>query len=226
MTAPSRSELTAREALVATARAMNTLGINRARAGNVSVRWREAGFSGFLVTPSGLAYDRIGAADMVALHLHGTPRDADAPVPSSEWRFHAAIYDARADAGAIVHAHSPFATALACHARSIPAFHYMVAKMGGPDIRCAPYARFGSVALATAAVAALQDRRACLLAQHGAIAIGRDLAHALETAVELESLAELYWRALQIGDPPLLSADEMTAVAGQFARYGQPVQGA
>lgn len=225
MTAPSRPELTARDELVATARAMNSLGINRARAGNVSVRWSEGSFAGFLVTPSGLAYDRIGAADVVALDQDGVPRDPDAPVPSSEWRFHAAIYAAHADVGAIVHAHSAFATALACHGRPIPAFHYMVAKLGGDDIRCAPYARFGSPALAAGAVAALHQRRGCLLAQHGAIATGRDLGQALETAVELESLAELYWRALQLGDPPLLSAKEMAAVAGQFARYGQPVKG-
>ena len=221
MTAPSRAELTLREELVTTARAMNALGINRARAGNVSARWHEGPFAGLLVTPSGLAYERIGAADIVALHLDGVPRDPDAAVPSSEWRFHAAIYGARPDVGAIVHAHSPFATAVACHGRSIPAFHYMVAKLGGQEIRCAPYARFGSAELAAGAVAALHTYSGCLLAQHGAIAVGRDLSHALETAVELEGLAEAYWRALQIGTPPLLSGEEMAAVARQFAHYGQ-----
>ena len=141
--------------------------------------------------------------------------------PSSEWRFHRDIYRARPEAGAVVHAHAPYGTTLACLGRGIPAFHYMIAVAGGDTIRCAPYATFGSQALSDHALAALEGRRACLLANHGMIALGPDLAAAFDLAVEVEALAGQYWRALQIGAPRLLSADEMADVLEKFRTYGR-----
>lgn len=210
-----------RERVIATALGMNAAGINRAKAGNVSARWRAGGFDGFLITPTGVAYDRLSPDDIVAVARDGEARGRLAP--SSEWRFHRDVYAARPDAHAIVHTHAPFCTTLACLGRGIPAFHYMVAVAGGRDIRCAPYATFGSQELADAAVAALAGRRACLLANHGMIAIGADLDRALGLAIEVESLAETYWRAMQIGEPVLLDDDEMDRVLARFATYGQPL---
>jgi L-fuculose-phosphate aldolase len=202
-----------RLAVVASAREMNALGINRSKSGNVSVRARD----GFLVTPSALPYDRTEAEDVVFVAADGTPHGRRRP--SSEWRFHRDIYAARADVHAIVHTHSPFATTLACLDRAIPAFHYMVAVAGGDDIRCAPYATFGTQALSDHAVQALADRKACLLSHHGMIALGATLDDALALAVEVETLAEMYWRALQVGEPALLTAAEMRQVLERFASY-------
>ncbi len=210
-----------RERVIATALGMNAAGINRAKAGNVSARLSAGGFDGFLITPTGVAYDRLSPDDIVAVARDGEARGRLAP--SSEWRFHRDVYAARPDAGAIVHTHAPFCTTLACLGRGIPAFHYMVAVAGGRDVRCAPYATFGSQELADAAVAALAERRACLLANHGMIAIGADLDRALGLAIEVESLAETYWRVLQVGEPVLLADDEMDRVLAKFATYGQPL---
>lgn len=214
------SELALRETVIATALAMNAAGINRGKSGNVSARWRDAGFDGFLVTPSGLAYAETTTDDIVAVSLDGEARGPR--VPSSEWRFHRDIYRSRPDAHAVVHTHSPFATSLACLSRGIPAFHYMVAVAGGADIRCAPYATFGTQELSDRALTALEGRRACLLANHGMIALGESLPRALALAVEVETLAEMYWRALQIGEPLVLGDEEMTLVLEKFATYGQP----
>jgi len=204
-----------REAIVAAARAMNAMGINRGTAGNVSAR--VAG--GFLVTPSGMRYEDLGTADVVRVAMDGTAHGVRKP--SSEWRFHRDIYATRPEAGAIVHTHGPYSAALACHGRGIPAFHYMVARAGGRDIRCAPYATFGTQELSDHALAALAGRRACLLAHHGAIAMGASLDAALALAGELETLAEMYWRALAIGEPPRLPDAEMDAVIAKFGSYGQ-----
>ncbi len=222
MTQPD-NERTLREAVVATAREMNTVRINRGKSGNVSARFESANFVGYLITPSGLPYAQTHAEDIVAISLDGDETTAiGVRLPSSEWRFHRDIYRARPEIGAIVHTHAPFATTLACVGRGIPAFHYMIAAAGGVDIRCAPYATFGTQALSDHAVAALAGRRACLLAQHGMIAIGVRLGEALALAVEVETLAEMYWRALQVGEPPLLSEEEMRVVLQKFASYGQP----
>src|SRR5215471_891323 len=210
------SEIELRREIIATALAMNARGVNRGKSGNVSTRIE----GGFLITPSGLAYESMSPADIVAMTLGGEPRGS--LLPSSEWRFHRDIYASRADAGAIVHAHSPFATTLACLGRDIPAFHYMIAVAGGKDIRCAPYATFGTQELSDHALRALEARKACLLANHGMIAIGATLAAALALAIEVEALAEQYWRALQIGVPNLLSDAEMDLVLAKFKSYGQP----
>jgi len=176
---------------------------------------------GVLITPTALRYEKLLPADLVFLRLaDGAP--SGGREPSSEWRFHLDIHRARPEFSAIVHTHSPAATALACHGRGIPAFHYMVAVAGGPDIRCAPYATFGTQALSDHAVSALAGRSACLLANHGMIALGGTLDETLALAIEVETLAEMYWRVLQIGEPKLLPADEMAAVLQKFATYGQP----
>jgi len=209
-----------RAGVVATARAMSAAGINRGRAGNVSARLAREGFDGFLITPTGFRYDAMGDDDVVAVAQDGTASGAH--LPSSEWRFHRDIYRERPEAAAIVHTHAPFATTLACLERAIPPFHYMIARAGGRDIRCAPYATFGTQALSDHAVRALEGRRACLLAHHGMIAFGPSLEAALELAIEVETLAEMYWRALQIGEPANLSDAEMATVLEKFRTYGQP----
>jgi len=209
-------ELALREQIIATALEMNARGLNRGKSGNVSARID----NGFLVTPTGLAYESTQPADIVAMTPDGTARGLR--LPSSEWRFHRDIYAARREVGAIVHAHSPFATTLACVGRDIPPFHYMIAVAGGKDIRCAAYATFGSQQLSDHALRALEDRKACLLANHGMIAVGASLTAALALAVEVEALAEQYWRALQIGTPNLLSEAEMEVVLEKFRSYGQP----
>jgi L-fuculose-phosphate aldolase len=204
-----------RAEIIATARRMNERRINSGTSGNVSARVE----TGFLITPTGLPYESIRPEDIVAVTLAGV---ASGPrLPSSEWRFHRDIYVAREGAGAIVHAHSSFATTLACLGRGIPAFHYMVAIAGGNDIRCAPYATFGTQELSDNALVALSGRRACLLANHGMIAVDASLGTALALAIEVEALAEQYWRALQIGAPNLLSDAEMSIVLDKFKGYGQ-----
>lgn len=202
--------------IIATAREMNALGINRGKSGNVSARIDP----GFLITPSALPYDETKPGDIVTVDLGG---NATGPRrPSTEWRFHRDIYAARPEVRAIVHTHSPFATALACLDRDIPAFHYMVAVAGGSDIRCAAYSTFGTQALSDHAVAALEGRKACLLSHHGMIALGASLASALALAVEVETLAEMYCHALSLGEPALLGEEEMSVVVDRFAAYNRP----
>jgi L-fuculose-phosphate aldolase len=202
-------------AALATACAMNASGINRGAAGNVSVRceW------GFFITPTGMAYDECVPEDMVKVGAGGTAHGRRKP--SSEWRFHHDIYAARPEAGAIIHAHSPFATALACQQLEIPPFHYMIARFGGDSVRCAAYATFGTQELSDAMIIALRERRACLMAHHGMVVFGADLKETLALAIELESLCEQYWRVLQLGQPKLLPADEMARVKEKFKDYGR-----
>jgi L-fuculose-phosphate aldolase len=178
------------------------------------------GDGGFLITPTGVPFEAMGAADVVELDVRGTPRPGQL-APSSEWRFHRDIYRARREAGAIVHAHPLFATSLACLRKGIPAVHYMVAAAGGNSIRCAEYATFGTDELSRNAMVALKGRRACLLANHGLIAVGDGLQAALTLAVEVENLAAQYWHALQIGKPVILGEGEMKRVIGKFGTYGQ-----
>jgi len=209
------SELTLRKAIIATALAMNALGINRGKSGNVSARWKD----GFLITPSGLPYEETRPADIVFVGKNGNATGKRPP--SSEWRFHYDIYRTRTDAQAVVHTHSSFATTLACLGMNIPAFHYMIAVAGGNSIRCAPYATFGTQELSDQALQAMSNRKACLLANHGMIAAGDSLKHALALAVEVEALCEQYWRALQIGKPVILSDAEMEVVLQKFKTYGK-----
>jgi ribulose-5-phosphate 4-epimerase/fuculose-1-phosphate aldolase len=207
-----------RQAIIDAAREMQRLGLNRGSSGNISVRTVE----GFLITPSGMPPDKLRPEDIVAMDEEGRPQGRRKP--SSEWRFHRDIYRARPDAGAVLHAHPPFCVALACLGKGIPAFHYMVAMAGGKDIRCAPYATYGTQVLSDHALAALDGRRACLLANHGMIVLDRTLERALALAVEVEGLAEGYWRALQIGTPILLDDQEMALILEKFAHYGANAQ--
>ena len=208
-----------RRQLIETARRMAPAGLNRGAAGNLSVRTRENGEDGYLITPSGMDYGTLQPEDIVHVRLDGVA--VGGRKPSSEWRFHRDLYARRADAGAILHAHSPFATSLACLRRDIPAFHYMIARFGGDNLRCSDYATFGTQALSDAVLRAVEQRRACLLASHGMLVLGSDLAQALDLGSELEALCEQYWRACQIAPPVLLDAAEMAIVLEKFATYGQ-----
>lgn len=208
-----------REKLISTACRTLNCGLNKGVAGNVSVRTEENGESGFLITPTGIPYASLVPEDIVFMRADGSP--SGLRKPSSEWRFHRDVYAARPEAGAIVHAHSPFATSLACQRREIPAFHYMIARFGGDTVRCTQYATFGTAALSAAVLTAMEGRTACLLANHGMLVYGHSLDVAFDLAVELESLCEQYWRVCQLGEPVLLDADEMRTVLDKFAHYGQ-----
>lgn len=205
-----------RTALVAVMRRLADDGLNRAAAGNASVRTE----AGMLITPSGVLPEDLDAGMIVPLAADGSPRDTRHR-PSSEWRFHLGIYAARPEAGAIVHVHAPYATALACARREIPPFHYMVAAAGGATIRCASYATFGTAALSEVVLAGLEGRRACLLANHGLVAFGASLPHALKLTIEVEELARQYLLALDAGGPVLLTDSEIAAALRQFEHYGQ-----
>ncbi|MDW3206958.1 MAG: class II aldolase/adducin family protein [Alphaproteobacteria bacterium] len=218
MKLPGRNE---RQALgrriVDTCLAMNASGINQGKSGNVSARFGDA----MLVTPSGVSYDALKPMDVVLLGLDGTPVEDGQLLPSSEWRMHADIYRARPEAQAVVHAHPTFCTALACQRIGIPAFHYMVAVAGGTDIRCSDYATFGTQALSDTMVAALRDRKACILANHGMICFETTLEKALGLAIEVEGLARQYHHARQLGEPVILSDVEMAEVLEKFKTYGK-----
>jgi L-fuculose-phosphate aldolase len=210
--------LALRSALIATANELNDSGINQGTSGNLSVRTE----GGFLITPSGMKYSSLKPEHVVFMNLSG--EHSSSCKPSSEWRFHRDIYVARTDAGAIVHTHSVYATALACLNRHIPAFHYMVAAAGGRNIRCAPYATYGTKDLSDFAIAALVGRKACLLSHHGVIALGDGLSPALALAAEVETLAKQYLAALSVAEPELLSDIEMDLVIEKFKTYGANAQ--
>lgn len=220
MSAISPGDETAlRETLLLTARQLASRGLNRGTTGNVSVRLHPATGDAFLITPSGLPPENMSAASMVKMRFSGEPEGNYRP--STEWRLHRDILTHHPDAGAVIHVHSPFATTMACLHQDIPAFHYMIAVTGGNSIRCAPYALFGTQALSDLALEAMKERKACLLAHHGMLAIGRNLNHALSVSIEVEALCEQYWHILQIRKPALLSQEQMQEVLGQFKNYGQ-----
>ncbi len=210
-----RPTLAERRAVIAAARAMSDEGLSPGTSGNISLRVS----GGLLVTPTGMLAERLSPEDIVALDNAGRAAPGQR-APSSEWPFHVAILAARPEAGAVVHCHSRFATTLACLRRPIPAFHYMVAVAGGADIRCADYATFGTPELSDAALSALVGRKACLLANHGQIALGSTLEGALKLAREVEVLAAQYAGVLALGKPVLLDAAEMERVIAKFATYG------
>ena len=204
------------EAVISACRELTRLRLTHGTSGNVSLRRDERRF---FVSPTGMGYDALEPGDIPLVDLDG--RWFGRRLPSSEWRFHRDIFKCRNDVGAIVHTHSMNATALACTGRGIPAFHYMVAVAGGADIRCAPYYTFGTQALSDAAVAALQGRKACLLANHGVIAVGADLPAALALAGEVENLAAQYRASLSLGDVRILDEEEMRPVLEKFRTYGK-----
>jgi L-fuculose-phosphate aldolase len=211
----SLSHLWEREAIISAGRRMNTSGLNQGTSGNLSHRVE----NGFLITPTGMEYDVLRPEDLVLMRFDGSYEGER--LPSSEWRFHRDILAARPEVNAVLHTHSMSSTAVSCLRRSIPPFHYMVAVAGGTDIRCAPYATFGTDELSRNAVVALEGRKACLLANHGLITVGADLPSAFKLAIEVETLAAMYLRALQVGEPMLLDADEMAVVLEKFRTYGQ-----
>lgn len=210
------SERKLRNAVVETARALVVAGLNTGSAGNVSARLPGA----FLITPTGVDYATLEPGGLVEVGMDGSVAPGQLK-PSSEWRFHRDILAAREEVGAVIHVHSPYATALACVRSEIPPFHYMVAVTGGTSVRCAAYATFGTQELSDHALAALEGRRACLLANHGMIALGDDLDAALKLAIEVESLAQQYSIALQAGGPVLLDEEEMSRVLEKFKTYGK-----
>jgi L-fuculose-phosphate aldolase len=205
-----------RKALIEACRELVRRDLASGTSGNVSLRRDERRF---FVSPTGMPYDALEANDIPLLDFEG--RWFGRRRPSSEWRFHRDIFKSRRDVGAIVHTHSPRATALACTGRGIPAFHYMVALAGGSDIRCARYFTFGTQQLSDAALTALEGRRACLLANHGVIAVGADLSAALALAGEVENLAAQYCAALSVGEVRILDESEMQRVVEKFRTYGR-----
>lgn len=217
-----------RQDLILSAQAMTACGLNQGTAGNLSVRNEWEGQAGFWTTPTGMDYASLQEDDIVFVAMDQASNAewpqrtaASSRKASSEWRLHLDLYRAHPGAGAILHAHSPFATSLACLRRDIPPFHYMIARFGGSTVRCAPYALFGTQALSDAAVRAMEERSACLLANHGMVVCAAGLKPALAAAVELEALCEQYWRACQLGEPVLLDEAEMAAVRERFADYGK-----
>jgi L-fuculose-phosphate aldolase len=173
-----------------------------------------------LITPSAIPYDAM-TQDIIASMSLGEYGDWEGPLwPSTEWRFHLDIMRARADVGAVVHTHSTYATVLAIARKSIPACHYMIAAFGGTDIRCAGYARYGTKELSDLALAALDRRNGCLLANHGMIAVGANLDKAMWLAVELETIARQYYLSLALGSPFILSEADIADTAKGFASYG------
>lgn len=206
-----------RRAIVETCRQMNQLGINQGTSGNVSARFGDV----MLISPSATPYDRMRPEDVAAMPIAGEYGAWQGPKrPSTEWRFHLDILKNRPEVNAVVHAHPTYCTTLAITRREIPACHYMIAAFGGTNVRCAPYATFGTKELSDHALAALEGRMACLLANHGMIALGESLEKALWRAVELETIARQYYFSLLIGGPVLLSDEQIAETAAKFATYG------
>jgi L-fuculose-phosphate aldolase len=216
----SVSEKKLRYEIIATALEMSLSGLSPVRSGNVSCRLGD----GMLITPTGMAYSELEPEDIVRVGRDGSV-GAKQRQPSSEWHFHLAAYHARPDRHALVHTHSLHATVLACAHKPIPAFHYMVAVAGGKDIPCVPYATFGTDELARHVANGLKERDACLMANHGQIAIGETLHSALELAFEVEVLAEQYFKVLLLNAPHILPDAEMALMHEKFKSYGQKGQG-
>ena len=205
-----------REAVIAAARSLHEYQLGVGTAGNVSARIKQ----GYLITPTGMDYEALTPAQIVSMDLRGNRAEGDLK-PSSEWRFHQDIYAGRTDVDAIVHTHSPCATALACTRQDLPAFHYMVAGAGGSSIRCAEYATYGTQQLSDNALTALAGRQACLLANHGVIALGKDVESALKMAQLVEELAKQYLFSRMAGTPVLLDEAEMNVNLDKFRDYGK-----
>ena len=197
---------------------LNITNLSALRSGNISVRAREKGVEGFYITPSGMKYSSLKTKDIVFVSLKGV-YDKKKNKPSSEWRFHQDIYVNKKEARAVVHAHSTCATAVSSHQKNIPAFHYMVAVAGGEDLKCTKYATFGTMQLSKNIIKALKNRSACLIANHGQVAFGKNLEKAFELAQEIENICHQYINALRIGIPKILSKKEMKIVLGKFKNY-------
>jgi L-fuculose-phosphate aldolase len=204
-----------RREIIRTCQKMNAMGLNQGTSGNIGVRVADR----YLMTPSGMDYDTMEPEDIVEMGFDGSY--SGRRIPSTEWRFHRDILKNRAEVDVVIHTHAIFCTTLAIHGRSIPAIHYMVGVAGGIDIRCAPYVTPTTQALSDVALTSLEGRRACLLAHHGVIVIGETLRSTLALLVEVENLAQQYWRALQIGAPPVLSEAQMRDIFAIMKTYGR-----
>jgi L-fuculose-phosphate aldolase len=213
---PAPTEADARASIVRVMRAMDARGLNRGTSGNVSVRWGE----GLLVTPTGVVPEELTPESVVLIDMEGRAAQG-ALKPSSEWRMHAGILARRPDARAVVHCHARYATILACAGRPIPAVHYMVGVSGGSSVPVAPYAPFGSDELAQIVADTLDGRHACLMANHGLIAVSTSLGRTLAIAEEIEEQAAVYWGTLAIGGPNLLTEPQMDDILQRFQGYGQ-----
>lgn len=212
-----KAELALRREIVARCREMNACGINQGTSGNISV----AHEGRMLITPSATPYETMAPEMIAAIPLDSADGTWEGPLrPSTEWRFHLALLRERPDMPVVVHAHSTYCTTLAILRREIPACHYMVAAFGGNSVRVAGYARYGTAKLAKLAVKAMKGRTACLLANHGMIALGETLAKGMWRAVELETLARQYVLSLAVGKPAILSDEEIAETLEGFASYG------
>ena len=198
---------------------LNSKNLSPLRSGNISLRAKEDNKDGYLITPSGKKYETLKPEDIVFMGLNEEEKNDSGNNPSSEWRFHRDIYVNKNDAQAIVHAHSPHATAVSSHGKSIPPFHYMIALAGGEDIKCADYATFGTEELSNNIIKALENRRACLMSNHGQVAFGKNLDQAFELAQEIENICHQYTIALKLGDPKILSFEEMKKVLDKAKNY-------
>lgn len=208
------NDLALRKEIIDNGLKMNTSGLNQGTSGNLSVRSGD----GFLITPSGIPYEQLQPHDIVFMAMDGSHEHPLAP--SSEWRFHRDILRDKPEVNAVIHAHPTYCTTLAILGKEIPAIHYMIAAAGGNTIRCAHYETYGTEELSQAALAALEGRAACLLANHGMIATGPSLAKGMWLAVEVETLAQQYCNALQLGEPNILSDEEIARVVEKFKSYG------
>ena len=205
-----------REAIIEKCLFMNSSGLNQGTSGNISARYEDR----MLITPSATPYDKLAPEMIASMPFEGTYGTWDGPLkPSTEWRFHFDILKNRTDMGAVVHAHPTYCTALSIAHKEIPAAHYMMAAFGGTNVRCAPYARFGTPKLSELAIEALKDRTACLLGNHGSIAMGEDLDKAMWRAVELEAIARQYYLALAL-DPVILTDEQIADTLSGFSSYG------
>ena len=198
---------------------LNSTNLSPLRSGNISLRGKEDDKEGYLITPSGKKYETLKAEDIVFMGLNEELRDTSNQNPSSEWRFHRDIYLNKKEAQAIVHAHSPHATAVSSHGKTIPPFHYMIALAGGEDIKCADYATFGTEELSNNVIKALEKRSACLMSNHGQVAFGKNLEDAFELAQEIENICHQYTIALKLGKPKILSFEEMKKVLDKAKNY-------
>ena len=199
---------------------LNSTNLSPLRSGNISLRSKENSKDGYLITPSGKKYETLKPEDIVFMGLNEEEENCDlGNKPSSEWRFHRDIYVNKNDAQAIVHTHSPHATAVSSHGKSIPPFHYMVALAGGEDIRCSEYATFGTHELSMNIVRALKDRKACLMSNHGQVAFGKNLDQAFELAEEIENICHQYINTIKLGSPKILSFEEMNKILEKTKSY-------
>jgi len=197
---------------------MNKIMLSPMRSGNISIKTIKNGKNGFLITPSGVKYNKLTPNQIVFVTQKGH-YDKTKGIPSSEWRFHQDIYKNKPEIESIVHTHSTCAVAVSCFGKSIPAFHYMVALAGGDSIRCAKYSTFGTRKLSSNIVKALKKRTACLISNHGQIAVGNSIEESFELAEEVENLCNQYINSLRIGIPKILSKKEMEKVLKKIKNY-------